>query len=591
MIKNITLRDNSSDSLVGVSASMSEKNIEVNAPVENPILRANKGYYQLYINMYRGGRYVFRPCKGTIDPISGKSISTYLTRHQSETGADFDERLENSFTLPYIREIITTYSSTLFRQDVNRDQIAKIFGREYLSDIDKKGSSSREFLRQCFNLGQIYGWVAVLTDYPRIDEEYYSAYHELIDENRPYSQIITPLRLWDWVIDPCTGQFVYAEIWNGLEGEQGRWRRWTPEFWYDVTADGVVVDGSEHSLGIVPIDVLVCQNADGDDPLAPFGYSAISDAAFIQLHIYQMCSMLEAHDRLTMFSFLHIQDDPRQYMKGENPTAPKLQLGSSHYLWNQGNVEWIDPPTEVSKEAREQISFAVQEMRRAAGVSTRSEESVEAHSGVALSWEYSSRHNAVYERAQNLEDFETRLWRTHGIISGNKVPADVIRYPKEYAIQPVEQEIKEIKELIGIAEKVPDGMERISPLLDQKLRRIVIHDIGHLPIAESVLSGIQQQEKKQEDLTEISQAQNEKIQTKLKISEALVKMKAPDEVVRKVVSGVLSDLGIYDPTALAALNKQVFRWYTEVQTEMQATGQTSEEIEQKQEEDKEPEKE
>lgn len=452
----------------------------------NDILRKNLGWYQLYGNIIRGGRYVFTPPQGTIDPVSGEAVQTYLIEHEKEMAKEFQARIRDSFELGYCREILTIFSSTLFRQEVDRGPIQETFGPDYVGDIDLQGHSAREFLRRGFGLAQQYGWMGCLTDYPRPSERYVSEYHEKKAGNRPFSRWITPTRLWDWLRDPLTGDFVYAEILIGAD----RWKRWYPTYWEIVDESGERMDAGEHSFGRVPLDLLICQDIEADDGYAPFGRSAISEASKIELHVYQMCSLLERHQRLALFAFLHIGQDPAAVSKEGKATAPDLHLGSSHYLWSEGDVGWVEPPNSVPEEARQHIDWCIREMRRASGVATRSEESVEAHSGRALAWEYSGRHNAVYERAQNLEDFESRLWRTHGEIQGKDVPPDLIRYPREYAVQPVEQELDELERITTLAERIPGAMESLLPLIRRKLARVAIRDIGHLPEIDEVLDGI-----------------------------------------------------------------------------------------------------
>ena len=449
-------------------------------PKENEVLRANKGWYQLFNNLYRGGRSFFTPA-GAIHPISGEPISSYLVPHEKERSEEYFDRVKNSFTLPYAKEIITIFTSTIFRQEVVRDQVEKVLTKDIVSNVDLKGHSAREFLRNAFSNAQIFGWIGVLTDYPRRSNAYLSSYHESLDGNRPYSYFISPLDLWDWVKDPGTGDFLYAEI---CYGEY--WRRWYQNQWMDVDKDGKLLDGGEHSFGRVPLDILVCDEIKGNDPLAPFGQSVLSDTSLMLLNLYQMCSLLESQERRALFAFLHISADPTKYKEGG---VPDLQLGNSHYLWNEGAVDWVEPPASVPQEAREQIIFLVSQIRHVSGVSTRAEDSIEAHSGAALEYEYSSRHNAVYERAQNLEDFESRLWSTYGQWMELDIPRDSIRYPNEYVIAPAEQELSEIERLGKIADTF--GIQKeIIPYIRKKLRRVAIRDIGHLPDSEEVLDSI-----------------------------------------------------------------------------------------------------
>jgi hypothetical protein len=360
-------------------------------------------------------------------------------------------------------------------------------GREYTADIDLQGHSARDYLRRGFVLAQIYGWVASLTDSYRIGSQL-TAHEERIAGGRAYSRWIAPTRVWDWLRDPVTGAFIYAEIWES----ETRWRRWYPDHWELVDRDGEIVDAAAHDLGRVPIDILVCESVDADEGSGPFGISALSDIALLALHVYQMASLLEDHERRSLFAFLQIPKDPQAVRQQENAIAPSLHLGNSHYLWvgGGGSVSWVEPPESLPREARTQIEWAIREMRNASGVGTRSEESVEAHSGVALSIEYSGRHNAVYERAQNLEDFESRFWRTHADIMGVSIPPDCVRYPSDYAIRPVEKELSEIVEILDIGERVSGMTDAMMPLIKRKLSRVAVRDVGHLPEIEAILDSI-----------------------------------------------------------------------------------------------------
>jgi hypothetical protein len=542
-------------------------------------LVANIGWYQLFANLYRGGRHIHRPSPETVHPISGIAIGeSYLIRHEQEPLDEYRRRYRAAFTLPYPREIVQLVTSTLFRQECDRSVVSDALGREYLSDIDLHGHTAREFLRRGFTLAQIYGWVACLTDSYRPGPADLSAYEELLVGGRGYSRWIIPTRLWDWSRDPVTGSFRYAEIWEG----HGRWRRWFPDHYELVNADGELVDAGLHELGRVPIDILTCEAVESEDDTSPFGVSAIQDIALLALHVYQMASLLEDHERRSLFAFLQIPTDPIAMRQQDNAVAPNLHLGNSHYLWigGGGTVSWVEPPESLPREARTQIEWAVREMRNASGVGTRSEESTEAHSGVALNWEYSGRHNIVYERAQNLEDFESRFWHAHASIMGVTIPPDSVRYPSDYAVRPVEQEISEIKDLIDVGQQVPGAVDAMMPLIRRKLARVAVRDVGHLPEIDAILASLASVGQEQ-DAGAVSTAgptaEDLSLERDLKVLEQLVKAKAPQEMCRAICQRIAERMGVATEQIMAAITGAEFRWYTEVQSEITA-GQTAEEI-------------
>lgn len=71
----------------------------------------------------------------------------------------------------------------------------------------------------------------------------------------------------------------------------------------------------------------------------------------------------------------------------------------------------------------------------------------------------------------------------------------------------------------------------------------------------------------------IAEQQAIQLENDLKVIEQLVKSKAPDEMIREMISRVARKLNVDTPSVLAAIAKSSFRWYTEVQAEISATGE------------------
>jgi len=187
-----------------------------------------------------------------------------------------------------------------------------------------------------------------------------------------------------------------------------------------------------------------------------------------------------------MFSFLHLGSEPP---KGKAQAAD-LHVGNNHYLWCDGSVSWVEPPSSVPQEARSQILWAHQQMRQAAGVATRSEDSQEAHSGVAIIWESSDKHAMIHERGLNLETFESSLWRLHGHILGVDVPLDCVRYPRDFVVHSVDEELAQLERVVGLFGGYSSVPEEMKPYLRRKLSRLVIRDMGHLPEVDALLEAI-----------------------------------------------------------------------------------------------------
>jgi len=456
-------------------------------PSEHDTYKAYKGWYQLYANVYAGGSRVMTPPGGTVHHVTGEALDdgTYLARHEKESPKEFKKRLKRSFNLPYCRDVVRNVVATMLRQDPDRSPLKKAnLDERVLTNIDLRGHSVREFMRRNIGLALIEGWVGVLTDTNRTDPD-----APPDDADRPYSQVVLPLRLWNWVRDPKTKAFLVALI----QISDDRWKWWTTDMWIEVDSTGAIHDQGVHEFGEVPLDILVCE-APIDDADQPFGISLFSDAAPINLDIYQMCSLLEDNERKALFSLLHIKKNPPLTGKASTSVdpvqAPDVTAGPGYYVWADQEIKWVESDVSVPKEARDQIQFLVEQIRRVTGVSVASEQSVEANSGIAHQWEHSTKHNVIYECAQNIEDFESRLWQRYANITHIDIPVDSIRYPKDYAIQPVDAELAAIDKLLDIAERLQSAPAPVRLLVALKLRRVAIKDVGHLPEIDALLEKI-----------------------------------------------------------------------------------------------------
>lgn len=446
-------------------------------------LQENEARYQLFANLYWGR--VVNPPDGTRHPHDGTEIDTYLLRHEQEDAASWETRKKAAFVLPYSRDIIRVQVATLFRQDVVREVVERELGKEHLADVDRRGHEAKYFTKQAFILAEIFGWVGGMTDTPEYGKP---GPRTLLDEQRaglrPYSWLVQPLDLWDWARAQVTKAFTKALIHSATD----EWTWWFPDVVVTVDREGKrTKPARRHGLEEVPLEILTCDTVESSDPLMPFGLSAQADIDRLALHLYQLCSQLEAHDREVLFTFLHLQADPP---KGKAQAAD-LHVGNSHYIWVNGPVGYVTPPESVPKELRAQIAWGHQEMRRAAGVSTRSEESQEAHSGVAIIWEAADKHALIHDRGQNLEAWESALWRRHARYLGGRLEGDCVRYPRDYVMHSVDQELGQIERIVkvfGSWSQVPAG---VMPYLERKFRRLIIRDMGHLPEAKDLLKAVQ----------------------------------------------------------------------------------------------------
>ena len=477
----------SATSLIQSSASTPEGIAppeEGQPPARNANLRWNLGRYQLFHNLYFGD--IHNPPLGTMHPdprVGPLEHGTYLLKHPRESATDFEQRRRAAFTIPYPRDIIRKFVDALFHQPVDRSRIEGLMPEGHLSNVDGQGHSARWWLRnRMCTQSQIYGGVGVLSDMPpAVDGMPNTRYH---NDTRPYARVVSPLRIWDWYRDPSTG----AYIWALIQESSKRWALWTCESVSIIDEHGKTLERRSHGFGCVPLDVCVAEPCESDDDRSPLGVSALDGIERLALHLYQMCSLLEAHERKALFAFLHLQRDPPG--KSEKAQATDLHLSESHFLFQRENVGWVEPPESVPREGRAQIEWTISQMRQVVGLSIHGEESQEARSGVSLSWQYSDRRMAVTRRGEELEEAESRLWQRHGDMLGISIPPGLVVYPRDYAVAVIPEELAEIKAVIepfGSWAASPPEIQRYVWL---KYRRIVARDEGYTEDGVDVLEAI-----------------------------------------------------------------------------------------------------
>ncbi len=127
---------------------------------EHPHYLTRKAIWRLYRDLYAGGEQL------------KLNAQNYLVRRQREPADVYAERLNRVFYENYIGSIVDWYAATLFREQPavifeGRDEAAKSFYSELVSDVDRKGSSLTDFWRRQFIEALISGVSFVLVDFPR----------------------------------------------------------------------------------------------------------------------------------------------------------------------------------------------------------------------------------------------------------------------------------------------------------------------------------------------------------------------------------------------------------------------------------------
>jgi hypothetical protein len=450
-------------------------------------LKANLKNYQLYQALLQGGDAILWPAQGTLHPISGAALDggSYLTRLRGETkvvnfpvkGVIYDpfvDRINQSAHVPIAEEIISIYVDTLFRQMIDRKAVEDALGEPYMADVDMLGHNAEDFLAFVYTMGLALGWVGVLTDLPRLEPgEVPSKAHEEAIGLRPYSRVLSPTRIWDWLRDSVTGELTYALIHESPK----TWRIWTAEGWWLVDEEARVIESDMHEFGQVPIDLFIAQEPTAEQAYPPIGVSAINSSALLQLQVDQHQSLADDLQRKTNFPFVHIQMDPEQIADVE---ADGEVIGPGHFLFYAAELDWKAPPDTCLKQVREHISDLESKIYKAQGVHRRSQDSVEAHSGLALDFEAAPIYATVQAWSRRLRAFENRFWQTVGSMIGAEVAQDIVSYPEDFSVRPVDLELRQAEQITKIYGGWEATPSPVKSYIDLKVATAMKRDKGHL---------------------------------------------------------------------------------------------------------------
>lgn len=468
-------------------------------------LNRNLHRYQLYYNLLLGGDRVLHPPPDTRHPITGGALpyGTYLNRLPAESPYvsmagrkidPFELRVNQSAHEAVAEQIVSTYVDLFFRQEVDRSPVLERLPEAVRNDIDLRGNNVEDFLRQVYYLGLGLGAVAVLTDLPRVDEDFPSRYHEVSSGRRPFCRVILPQQIYQWDRDQTTGVF----RWVLIRESEDRYVYWDSTVRRVMDKQGTAVEADvEHGFRRVPVDLFVAKEPDLCDESAPMGVSAIASTALLQLQLDDHASLLDDLQRKTNYPLLNCI--------GDAPTASEVQddevLGAGWELWTEQAAQWISPDPDSARVAREHIDALESRIYKLQGVHRRSQDSVEAHSGLALDYESAPIYATVRSWASRLRNFENKLWRTLGELSNIEIPPGSVQYPEDFTTRPVDLEVKQSHGTVEVYGGYSSAPEPVKRYVDLKISRAVERDTGHLDEGKQIASDLRSLDYSEESAT------------------------------------------------------------------------------------------
>jgi len=370
----------------------------------------------------------------------------YLYKHPNEQGDGFVHRQNIACYYNFCQEVVDLYVSYLFQKpgeidygDLGNDQLFKTFK----DDADLKGNTFRSFLRESQRKASTYGHVAIIVDKPRPaeDDAVPETQQQEQDQNiRPYVYRVNPTNIVDWTYQLVgTSGYRLTMIRIVENDDPERYRIWYEDRWelWEVEKDkAVLLDSGENPIGQVPVVFLLNLATDAD----LIGRSDLNDIAYVNRHIYNLCSWNDENIENTCFAML--AKAKREAGKGgeggSDDVGPSIVI---EYDPGEPNDKpyWLEPPGVSQDVFDKRIDRDVDEIHRMAkmgGVSaTPTEAGKSPKSGVALELEFRQMNSTLAEKADNVEEAHQAIidlyvkWQGGGEFKGT------IDYPDDFNIE------------------------------------------------------------------------------------------------------------------------------------------------------------
>ena len=345
---------------------------------------------------------------------------------------------------------------------------------EASGDVDLRGSTMDEFMREGLRCALNFGLVHCVADWPAAPP---GAVRTLRDEKelrlRPYARWVGPLQLPRWKHDHL-GRLVMAEVLEAdvREDPDDPWmikerpplsRIWTEDRWElrESGSAGRLLAEGEHAYGRVPIETLYCRRHTGEPML---GVTPVDDIVRLNQRIFNLDSEIGVLEK-AQYAFLAVPG-------GEK--LGRLELGT----WDAFAVPegaalpaYISPPADNIRVLRETVVDLGLQIRARAGLSRGvAEQSIAARSGDALLVEAIERTNVVVALSQEARDFEVRFARLIGATVGGEF-AGSVRYPDSYDLETFGEKLDAATKLLALP--IPEAAKQA--VLDELWRARLRH--------------------------------------------------------------------------------------------------------------------
>lgn len=382
-----------------------------------------------------------------------------LFKHNREHTDDYKERLTRAHYMNYCDGLVDFFTDFIFAETIDRNGGSnQDFFTNFILDVNRKGESITEFMKEVSGDDQIFGLVYALVDSPSIpDGVKLTKAQEKRLGIRPYWVLIKPQEVLDWIVDDFD-KYTYLkrfQIQEVFEGGQKstleKYMEWTPKSVLISLVD--VTNPAKPKL--LPKQIIT--NQIGEVPIVPIRYKRskknkeigdafLKDLAMQNREVMNITSLLQEFLYRQCFNILAMEVDAqlptKDQAEGNVGTANLLQ-----YPKGAKAPEYISPDASPADKLHEERQTLINEMYRRAAQDTVNELfNGMKRSGFSQAQSFSNTVPRIASRAETLEKAEVRLMQLTLKYMG-KTWDGRIKYKDRYEITNISDALSQLTQL------------------------------------------------------------------------------------------------------------------------------------------------
>lgn len=449
--------------------------------------------------------------------------NSFLFKHQRETLAEYEDRHQRMINLPLFQYVCNVLASGVLRDKPIREGASSPAWKQLHTDIDNAGTDVNAFMRRALSLGLVFGRVHAVTDRVAFDDEARSRGEQRSRGERPYSYLITPLELVDYVVDQH-GQFVWATVMEvqpdarkpgQIPGEtQGygtplQYRVWDRTSWtlYRKPSSDhgaailspsnweIVGGPTPHGTpGRVPISTLFCTKFADARTMAC--ESPVADVLDLNRDIVNKLSELDELERAQTFGLLAIPE-------ADGSSAGGIDIGPFRaftFPAGAGAPAYIDPNPEHPTGKWARIQEKLHTARQLAPVGRgKAEYSKEERATSAISAERQDMENQMAWWSKALQSFDEQTHDNLAKLAGES-SAPTVAYPSNFDTRALGNEVSDALALASIP-VVTEARETVAAFTAPVIRRMMMGQGVEVGVIDKAISALDTVAKKEKEPT------------------------------------------------------------------------------------------